>query len=82
LLFVGLKALLAALPRGGQLPEDYPLKLRNYMDGLLADHWKDYKPKSSKFTHIDKVKEFVSLISHMFCFFLDFTIFLLDFLPG
>jgi hypothetical protein len=61
LCFLGVNGLLTALPRGGQLPEDYPLSLNNYMDGLLAKHWTVHKHTDSVFTQPHEVKEFVSL---------------------
>jgi hypothetical protein len=36
---MGLVGLTAALPRGGQINEEYPANLANYMDGLLKRHW-------------------------------------------
>jgi hypothetical protein len=47
---MGTRGLISALPQGGQMIEEYPANIANYMDGLLKKHWTTNRLNTSETT--------------------------------
>ena len=57
---MGCDGLCAALPRGGQINDEYPANLANYVDSLIKKHWKNNHIPDSSFQTSDEALSFVS----------------------
>lgn len=57
---MGLSGLKSALPKGGQLMEDYHLKDANYFEGHIKMGWIDRRNHDSTLKDFSAVSNFVS----------------------